>query len=399
MINSIPAPGHRIALRAAIALVLLMMFAGTAAAAESLLVISGNGTLFYSVWPAADGGYLLGGHDSDGAMIAKIDSAGREEWKRSIPGGSPDEAALYIQQTADGGAILFSSSQHLIRTDAAGETLWRFAVTANSKVRSLDVTSDGGFILAGDAEGGFLLKASEAGEEVWNQSYGCAERYQLRSVQPTEDGGFILGGFNGQGSGDTANRGLLIKTDPEGSVVWRQEYVGTDGGMITSTQPVPDGGYVAVRIAIEDSAVGDVVYRPWLMRTDGNGTVLWQKSFAGEAMALYYVLPTADGGYLLTGSNGGDIAGSETYALIKTDPSGEIRWSRTYEGTAITSVHQTADGGFIANGIRSAAAGAGESVLVRIDPESGQSQKAPGFALPAAGAALGAAFTILRRRR
>lgn len=85
--------------------------------------------------------------------------ASREEWSRSF-GGSGDERAYSVQQTADGGYIMAGSTYSygsggcdfwLVKTDSNGYGEWHrtFGGSCTEYAYSVQQTSDGGYILAG----------------------------------------------------------------------------------------------------------------------------------------------------------------------------------------------------------------------------------------------------------
>lgn len=88
---------------------------------------------------------------------------------------------------------------------------------------SVQQTTDGGYILFGhtDSLGNgsveiYLVKTDDQGNEQWHQTYGGADFDIGISAQQTTDGGYILcGAYSGFGNDSLA----LIKTDPAGNVV------------------------------------------------------------------------------------------------------------------------------------------------------------------------------------
>src|SRR5687768_6415271 len=127
----------------------------------------------------SDGGYALGGYSYSGVSgtkssgayglgdywFVKLDGSGNKQWDRSF-GGTNFDGIHALQQTGDGGFILggisFSdasgnkNSAHygsgdywVVRMDASGNKLWdnSFGGSSNEVLRSLQQTSDGGFIL------------------------------------------------------------------------------------------------------------------------------------------------------------------------------------------------------------------------------------------------------------
>ncbi|HEY9245550.1 MAG TPA: hypothetical protein VIO11_01765 [Candidatus Methanoperedens sp.] len=100
--------------------------------------------------------------------------------------------------------------------------------------------------------------------EIWNRTYGGAGLDKVYSVQQTSDGGFILAGETG--TEDTYP--WLIKTDETGKEMWNKTFGKKSGRMAKTIMQAPDGGYVF----ISDNM---------LTKTDQNGNYLWSKGFSG----------------------------------------------------------------------------------------------------------------------
>ena len=83
-------------------------------------------------------------------------------WTKTF-GGTGDDYGASIKQLSDGGYIIVGSTESsgaghsdiwLIRTDVSGDTLWTKTIGGNNNEtgRSVDVTSDGGYIVAGNTD-------------------------------------------------------------------------------------------------------------------------------------------------------------------------------------------------------------------------------------------------------
>jgi len=183
----------------------------------------------------------------------------------------------------------------------------------------------------------------------WNKTYGGTDFDYAHSVQQTSDGGYIVAGATesfGAGEADF----WLFKIDSYGSVEWNRTFGGSAMDAARSVQQTSDGGYVTVGVT---HSFGDWLYGDcWLIKTDANGDMLWNKTYGGANIedAWGGVQQTSDGGYIIAGNTASFGAGSADYWLIKTDANGDMVWNKTYGGEEADqpfSVQQTSDGGYV----------------------------------------------------
>src|SRR2546428_298080 len=95
---------------------------------------------------------------------------------------------------------------------------------------SVQVTSDGGFVVAGKSAYAWVMKTDSSGEPEWEREYlptgyGDAE---ASSVQQTRDHGYIVAGEL-TSSGYAPSSGWLLKLDHSGNVEWSNAYGGPSG--------------------------------------------------------------------------------------------------------------------------------------------------------------------------
>ena len=343
-----------------------------------------------SVQQTSDGGFiLLGltesyGMGNDDFWLIKTDSDGNELWNKTF-GGSGDDVGRSVQQTSDGGFILLGESRAnvfakfdfwLIRTDSDGNELWNknFGGSRHEFGYSVQQTSDDGFILLGYADSGaggydfWLVRTDSAGNELWNKTFGGSVSDYGISVQQTSDGGFILVGSTdsyGAGRSDV----WLIRTDGDGNERWNKTFGGSENDHGRSVQQTSGDGFI---LAGWTKSYGAGDEDSWLIRTDGDGNELWNKTFGGsDSDTGYSVQPTSDGGFILLGSTKSYGAGNDDFWLIRTDGDGNELWNKTFGGSGEDDgkfVQQTSDGGFVLLG-ETGSYGAGDEDLWLIRTE------------------------------
>ncbi len=185
----------------------------------------------------------------------------------------------------------------------------------------------------------------------WSKFFGGSQLDWGWSVQQTYDEGYIIAGETtsfGAGGYDA----WLIKTDGEGSEVWNKTFGGElkDGArsvLITRDSCIVMAGYT-------DSFGHGYTHDFWLIKTDNTGHELWNRTYGGShSEAGFSVFQTTDGGFIITGYTYSFGAGANDVWLIKTNPTGYEVWNKTFggpEGEYGMSVQQTTDQGFIIAG-------------------------------------------------
>ena len=304
----------------------------------------------------ADGGYIVAGYSYSGDgditdhryitgyfdfWVVKVNGLGNLEWKYSY-GGTHYDAAHSIIQTADGGYIV------------AGE----------STSFDVDVTGHHGGNVPNDV---WVLKLSSTGIKQWDRALGGSSEEYGNSIIQTTDGGYLVGGkaqsIDGDLSGNTIHGGFdywLVKLDNSGAIQWQKNYGGSSDEEIKSMVQSADGGYVIAGISL--SADGDVTVNHglqdfWIIKTDNNGNLQWQKSLGGSNDDIVgTIIQDYDGGYIISGntfSNNGDVSGNHGGSdgwITKLNNAGSLVWQKTLGGTSgdyAPGIARTSDGGYV----------------------------------------------------
>jgi hypothetical protein len=189
--------------------------------------------------------------------------------------------------------------------------------------------------------------SAQASIPTWDKPFGGTENDTAISVRQTSDGGFIIAGSTfsyGPGGSDA----WLIKTDKEGKLLWDRPYGGKSDDSAVSVEQTSDGGFIMVGSTYSYSAGGCDV---WVIKTDAEGNLDWDKPFGGKNNDYgVSVQQTSNKGYIIAGTTFSWGAGGSDVWLIKTDITGTRIWDRTFGGRnneLAASVQETSDGGFI----------------------------------------------------
>ena len=325
-----------------------------------------------SVQQTSDGGYIVFGvTESYGAgsedfWLIKTDSDGNKIWDKTYGGEESDDVS-FGRQTIDGGYIIVGHTYSfdvvkadiwLVKTDSEGNKVWdkTFGGTGYETASEVWQTNDGGYVVFGytDSFGAgvrdmWLIKTDSEGNMLWDKTYGGDNDDRGESVKQTSDGGYILAGETRTSEPTYKFDVRLIKTDNSGEIIWDQTYGGSEHKTACSVQQTSDGGYIICgEIEVGGLNEDDI----WLLKTDSEGELSWEKIFGDHfSDRSWSVQQTSDGGYVIAGDT---FAGPRVDGLlIKTDSNGEEEWSKTYGKQytdVILHVQQTSDGGYILTG-------------------------------------------------
>ncbi|MDD1740912.1 MAG: VWA domain-containing protein [Methanothrix sp.] len=294
----------------------------------------------YCVQQTIDAGYIITGSRGGDLWLIKTDENGTKIWDR-IFGGPREDWGESVQQTGDGGYIIAgvtdrisssvagSGDLWLIRTDKNGTKIWDRVLGESGADwgRSVQQTADGGYIVTGllDDSDLWLIKMDENGTRLWEKTFAGTGRAEGYAVQQIPQGGYVIAGATASLSGNLNEDLWLIKTDENGKKLWDKTYGGSDRDWGESVQQTDDGGFIIAGITYSSGrGSGDL----WLVRTDKNGTMLWDKAYGGANRDWgQSVRQTDDSGYIIAGrteSYGAGYEGYEDLWLIKTDEKGDI---------------------------------------------------------------------------
>ena len=198
----------------------------------------------------------------------------------------------------------------------------------------------------------YLLKTDVNGDLLWQKTFGGANSDRGFSIAQTADNGFII---TGRKTGYNSDWDVyLIKTDSNGNLLWEKTFgdsnFSNEGNSIIEDS---DGNFVITGETTpnDGSFTTDVL----LIKTDPVGNLLWEKTFSWDNQDYARsVIEDSNGNYVIVGyTNITSEAGRPDAYLIKTDKNGNLIWERTYGGLEYDdgqSVVESSDGGYIVAG-------------------------------------------------
>jgi hypothetical protein len=298
--------------RLATAIVLALLLAGSAAAADANNTSAANQTP-PAAWERTYGGL------SNETLLSLL--------------GSPDGGYLLVGSTAGNGT---GEELYLVRTDPNGTPLREerlpFGPGGAGSPAMADRTADGGTIVVGGSgtagpsgEDVALLRLGPDGRQLWSRSYSVGSGRDVGdAVRPATDGGYFVAGTTDVPNGGAPEL-LLLKVGEDGGEVWHRSLPSAGVLFVRDLLATQEGGYLVIGSTDADHAGSlDIL----LVKVSSGGNREWQRTYSSGAETAdgYTLEPSPDGGWLLLG----DVAGTGSHAavLVKVDTAGNEQWRK-----------------------------------------------------------------------
>jgi hypothetical protein len=157
---------------------------------------------------------------------------------------------------------------------------------------------------------GWILKVDASGNKIWSSSFGGSDVDYLNSIVMAPDGSLAAAGYTKSSNGDIpgskgGNEAWIIKLSDAGDKSWVKTFGGFNEEYIVSIVNAHGGGFLM--LGHTNSTTGDVKrtyndFGGWLLKVDGIGNKTAASTY-GESPDDFtsQLIPTSDGGYLITG--------------------------------------------------------------------------------------------------
>ena len=331
----------------------------------------------------SDGGFILGGQSSSAAdgdkntphlggddiWVLKLNPKGQVEWQLTL-GGNGQDILHSIISTKDGGYILGASSSSDVLMSSSLES--NKSVSKDSKVILKNTNSFGNLDY-------WVVKIDNKGELQWQQSFGGIYTDILKTIIEIPEGGYVLGGYSNSPETNVLKTGTgipksekcyglgdywIISLDKQGNLLWEKVYGGEEDDQLQAVLLTPDnhlllGGNSNSNTTGNKNISNGKGMDFWLLETDINGTILWQRTYdIGKRDILTSLIRNNDGTLLLGGYAQSEVTGTKNvdkedindYILLKTKADGEEIWKRTVGSNGkdvLKKGIETRDGGYL----------------------------------------------------
>jgi len=322
----------------------------------------------------SDGGYIAAGTtDSYGAggydiYIVKTNEYGDTLWTKAY-GGTGDEVSSDIIHSSDGGYAIIgrtnsfgegSNDCYLIKINQSGDTIWTktYGGTGNENAYRIVQTADNGYIITGNSESYgpvtgsiYIIKINTLGDSLWMRIYYKQDVNTGYDIIQTLDDNFLIGVT--LSNTVSTHDFMLLKINPIGDTLWTRVYDKGGDDWLSSVVELSNGDIVVSGKTNSIGYGGDDVF---LSRYNSNGNEIWFKTFGGSDDDLGgKIILTNDSCIVFSGTTYSFGNGSCDVYLIKTNLDGDTIWTKTYGGINFDmgggSILETNDNGFITGGI------------------------------------------------
>ena len=266
--------------------------------------VPGQNVLLRSIIFDQAGRIIVVGHGGGTCWIRRYSSAGVLDWQASTFTGE----ARYLGVAHDGVAYYVcghtgpgdddSAIAYVEKFDDQGNPIWgkaAFFEYDDVLLESITIADDGNILAVGriddnDGQKGFMVKLdSQTGDVLWdktitspkkfNQFLTLKESVGLEKIYADGNGQFyVVGRIQSTRSGSLAGRGILIKFDTEGNIIWQKEtpLSATKSIEFYDVSAETDTEQVIVLGRYYDGTANDEM--GILSKYTKNGTLLWRRT-------------------------------------------------------------------------------------------------------------------------
>ncbi|TNE54855.1 MAG: T9SS type A sorting domain-containing protein [Bacteroidetes bacterium] len=153
---------------------------------------------------------------------------------------------------------------------------------------------------------------------------------EIETIIQTSDSSLVMvGGTDAFSTGENLDV-LVVKTTQNGDVLWSKTYGGDGDDMALDVKETLDSGLIIVGWT---KSFGAAESDFWIIKTDRDGNVSWQKKLGGSGVDQAWSISLNGPVYYVCGGTNSFGAGATDLWSVKLDTAGNILWQNCY-GTA-----------------------------------------------------------------
>lgn len=186
----------------------------------------------------------------------------------------------------------------------------------------------------------WVIKTDSEGRMLWSTAIGGSKAENAFSIALTTDNHIVIAGNTLSDDGDISGAignsdGIVAKLDLDGNLVWTKVLGGLGYDAFAKVIPTSDGNIIVTGYTIPDNGRSDIL----TVKLDPDGNILWRKTYGGSDWEVSQDIIEHNNGYLIAGSTKStdisdiDIKGDFDFLFLKYDIDGELKWANTYGGT------------------------------------------------------------------
>ena len=313
------------------------------------------------------------------AWVVKLDANGNMLWQKTY-GGTGDDSATKIVQTADKGFIIVGESRSntgdfitnkgnfdawVLKIDSLGNFEWQktFGGSEDDYTSSVIQTKFGEYIINATSrskDGDFpenngeedvwILKLNSRGNLIWKKHLGGNSNDFSRDIINIDELSYLSVGDTRSEDGDMTNfkGNFILKIDSSGKVLWKKShgnpyndasyFNGYLSAAVTKNKEIITVGYVTIFLGVPNQHNRLDVH---ISKLDSQGNYIWSKLYGGSETEYASSIQIAPNGNLIligdVRSKDFDVTdnkGKQNIWLLKTDSLGEIIYKTCLGGSA-----------------------------------------------------------------
>ncbi|MCB0628704.1 MAG: T9SS type A sorting domain-containing protein [Saprospiraceae bacterium] len=162
----------------------------------------------------------------------------------------------------------------------------------------------------------------------WEVRVGGSKEDQAKAVIATVDHGNLLVGFSESYGDDNDIDILAIRTDVDGTIIWQKIYDESFHEQPNAVIELEDGSFVMAGYIREKFNAPNNVY---MLKVHRTGRKIWSKTFTTNLNEKAFdIAQTADGGFILVGETENAATGRSDILVLKADADGEEEWRNAF---------------------------------------------------------------------